>query len=93
MGPGPLDAELDARRAQLDGATEETMAAARAAAAELAWRAAGALTVHTGSGSLLISDHAQRLAREALFLLVFGTRPAIRANLLEMLLIRGRPRD
>jgi alkylation response protein AidB-like acyl-CoA dehydrogenase len=82
MGPTLLDAELAARRAQLDGASEETVASARAAASEFAFRAAGALAVHTGSGALYSANHAQRLVREALFLLVFGTRPAIRRELL-----------
>lgn len=83
IGPSPLDAELVARRAQLDTATDETMAAARAAATELAYRAAGALAVSTGSRSLLADDHAQRLIREATFLLTFGTRPSIRSGLLD----------
>jgi alkylation response protein AidB-like acyl-CoA dehydrogenase len=82
MGPSPLDAELADRRAQLDAASEETMADARAAATELAYRAAGALTAHTGSRSLLLDHHPQRLVREATFLLTFGTRPAIRSALL-----------
>ncbi|MEX2225614.1 MAG: acyl-CoA dehydrogenase family protein [Dehalococcoidia bacterium] len=85
IGPSPLDAELVARRNQLDAATDETMAQARAAATELALRAAGALSVATGSRSLLREHHAQRLVREATFLLTFGTRPAIRAGLLERL--------
>jgi alkylation response protein AidB-like acyl-CoA dehydrogenase len=85
IGPGPLDAEVAARRRHLDDATEETMAEARAAAAELAWRAAGALVVAQGSRSLLPSQHAQRLLREAAFLQVFGSRPAIRDALLNRL--------
>ena len=44
-------------------------------------RAATALTVADGSRSILAGRHPQRLAREALFLLVFGSRPAIRAEL------------
>ena len=59
--------------------------AARAAAAELALRAAAALTVSAGSRSVLRDQHPQRLVREAAFLLVFGSRPAIRDNLLERL--------
>jgi alkylation response protein AidB-like acyl-CoA dehydrogenase len=85
IGRGPLDAELTARRGQLDAATDETMAEARAAACELAVRAASSLAVATGSGSLLPDAHAQRLYREAMFLLVFGSRPAIRAALLTRL--------
>ena len=82
IGPSSLDAELAAARRRLDAATDETMADARAAAAELALRAAGALVVSRGSSSLLPAQHAQRLLREAAFLLVFGSRPAIRGNLL-----------
>lgn len=63
----------------------EAMAAARAAAAELALRAAAALAVHDGSTSIMTGQHAQRLSREALFLLVFGSRPPIRTALLERL--------
>jgi alkylation response protein AidB-like acyl-CoA dehydrogenase len=86
LGPSPLDGELDARRGQLDQAADVTaMAAARAAASELAVRAAAALTVHTGSGAITLDQHPQRLSREALFLLVFGTRPPIKAELLRRL--------
>ncbi|MBO0868041.1 MAG: hypothetical protein J2P15_05705, partial [Micromonosporaceae bacterium] len=55
---------------------------ARAAASALAMRAATALTVATGARSLLVTEHAQRLVREAMFLLVFGSRPAIKEALL-----------
>jgi hypothetical protein len=82
IGPGPLDADLEARRRELDQASEETMAEARAAAAELALRAAGALVIAQGSTSLLPAQHVQRLLREAAFLQVFGSRPAIRGALL-----------
>ena len=88
IGSGPLDDELAARRAQLDHAVTgdaTAMARARAAAAELALRATAALAVHTGSASILVGQHAQRLTREAMFLLVFGSRPAIKAALLEKL--------
>src|SRR6266545_342972 len=61
------------------------MPAARAAASELAVRAAAALVTGTGSRSILADQHAQRLARESLFLLVFGSRPAIRTALLRRL--------
>lgn len=82
IGSTALDGQLAACRDALDTATDETMAAARAEAAALAWRAAGMLAVHRGSSSLLLDQHPQRLAREALFLLNFGTRPAIRDRLL-----------
>jgi alkylation response protein AidB-like acyl-CoA dehydrogenase len=85
IGPGPLDAEVDQRRQQLDSAGDETMAEARAAASELALRAAAALVVARGSASLFPQQQAQRLLREATFLQVFGSRPAIRDALLRRL--------
>ncbi len=86
MGPGPLDDELIACRSGLDDAALDAVPAARARASELALRCAAALTVSGGSRSILTDHHAQRLAREALFLLVFGSRPPIRAELLRRLL-------
>jgi len=58
------------------------MTEARAAAAELAVRATAALAVWDGSKSITVDQHPQRLAREAVFLLVFGSRPAIKQDLL-----------
>jgi alkylation response protein AidB-like acyl-CoA dehydrogenase len=80
MGPSAFDEQLVAVRGSLDDAAAET-SAARAAASELAMRAAAALMVAHGSRSILLDQHPQRLAREALFLLVFGSRPPIRAEL------------
>lgn len=57
------------------------MPAARAAASELAVRAAHALAVRAGSASALAGAEAERLTREAAFLLVFGSRPAIKEAL------------
>jgi len=85
LGPGPLDDELAACRERLDDAITagpDAMAEARAAASELAVRAAAALAVQDGSRSAAADQHVQRLAREALFLLVFGSRPAIKSALL-----------
>ncbi len=93
IGPGrPADelrAELASDRAALDAAIPSddptAMPSARAAAAELAVRAAAALAVHTGSAAAEAGSDAGRLTREALFLLVFGSRPAIRTALLDRL--------
>ena len=85
LGPTALDEALMARRAELDGASTEQMPAARAAASELAMRAASALVAASGSRAALLAEHAQRLAREATFLLAFGQRPAIRSSLLARL--------
>jgi alkylation response protein AidB-like acyl-CoA dehydrogenase len=88
LGPGPLDDELAACRERLDDALTAgpaAMAQARAAASELAVRAAAALAVRDGSRSITVDQHAQRLAREAVFLLVFGSRPGIKSALLRRL--------
>jgi alkylation response protein AidB-like acyl-CoA dehydrogenase len=81
IGPSALDEELRQRRAQLDNAGPQQMPAARARASEFAVRAAHALAVHHGSASALAGDDAERLTREAAFLLVFGSRPAIKESL------------
>jgi alkylation response protein AidB-like acyl-CoA dehydrogenase len=80
-----LHAELTARRVALDAAGAASMPAARAAASAFAFQAAGALVSAAGSQSILAGEHPQRLAREALFLLVFGSRPAIKESLTALL--------
>jgi alkylation response protein AidB-like acyl-CoA dehydrogenase len=89
LGPGPLDAQLAASRDALDAAGPETLPDARAAASDLALRAAGAVAVAAGSRAVLLDEHAQRLMREATFLLVFGSRPGIRDALLRRLSAQG----
>ena len=84
-GPGLLDGELASRRQALDSAALQDMPAARAAAAELAMRASATLVTTAGSRSILAGEHPQRLAREALFLLVFASRPAIKQHLIALL--------
>jgi len=85
LGPSPLDAELGSCRAELDASGTDGMPAARARASEFAVRAAHALAVRRGSRSALAGDDAERLSREAGFLLVFGSRPAIKDHLLRLL--------
>jgi hypothetical protein len=85
LGPGPLDDDMAACRERLDEAITAdatAMAEARAAALELAVRATAALAVWDGSRSVTVDHHPQRLAREAVFLLVFGSRPGIKSALL-----------
>jgi alkylation response protein AidB-like acyl-CoA dehydrogenase len=92
MPPGPLDEELQVHRAALDLAATsapDTLPTVRARASELALRAAATLVVTTGSRSILLDQHPQRLMREATFLLVFGTRPPIPAELLKLLARSG----
>jgi alkylation response protein AidB-like acyl-CoA dehydrogenase len=78
LDSAPLRAAVDRCRYALDAGTPEELPEARAAAAALAARAAAALAVGTGAAAVLRGGHAERLTREALFLLVFGSRPAIR---------------
>lgn len=85
MGPSALDQELKDCRAALDGADEANLPAARAWASELAVRASASLAVSRGSRSAVVGDVAERLSREATFLLVFASRPAIKSSLRERL--------
>jgi len=79
LGPSPFDDELVACREALDRAGPDEFPAARAAASVLAHRAAGALVAAGGGSAVRRDHHAQRLAREAMFLLVQAQNPAIRA--------------
>lgn len=81
-----LGAEQDAIRDRLDAglADPPTLPAARAAASELAYRAAGALVIAVGSAGILLRQHAQRLVREATFTLVAAGRPEIRNAQLDL---------
>jgi alkylation response protein AidB-like acyl-CoA dehydrogenase len=90
IGPGPLDEQLAHCRAALDSADPDSMPGARAAACELALRATAALVVIQGSSAILADHDAQRLAREALFLLVFGSRPPIKESLAGLLTNHAR---
>jgi len=82
-GSSALDTDLAECGAALARAVD--IPAARARAAHLAVRAAARAMVHAGSRGVLAGHHASRLVREAAFLLVFGTRPAIRDELLSRL--------
>ncbi|GAB2741893.1 acyl-CoA dehydrogenase family protein [Amycolatopsis magusensis] len=82
-----LRAELDEVRRRLDAgmADLESLYPARAAASELAYRAAGVLVAATGSAGVLRASHPQRLARESVFTLVAAGRPQTKAALLDLL--------
>jgi len=89
LGPSPLDEELVRVRDELDAGDATTFPAGRAAACELAVRAASMLLVSSGSGAVERGTHPERLYREAAMLLVFGSRPSIRTALLTAI-PRGR---
>jgi alkylation response protein AidB-like acyl-CoA dehydrogenase len=82
-----LTTQLNDARTRMDDALANppAMPAARAAAADLAYRAAGTLVTATGSAGITTSNHAQRLAREAMFTLVAAGRPEIRTELIDLL--------
>jgi len=82
IGPSALDDELAATVAALDAGTPATFPARRAAMSAFAAKAAAALVVHEGSAGVERGTTAERLYREAAMLLIFATRPAIRAELL-----------
>jgi len=73
--------ELAERRAALDSSPPEDQAEARAAASAFTARMATRLVVAAGSRGVVRGHPAERLAREALFLLVFGSRPGIKQAL------------
>ncbi|CAM4008090.1 acyl-CoA dehydrogenase family protein [Kibdelosporangium persicum] len=78
---------IDEVRAALDAgmADPESLPAARAAASELAYRAAAAVVVAEGSPAVVAGGHGQRLVREALFTLVAGSRTPMKNALLDVL--------
>ena len=77
--------ELAHRRASLDAASSETeMAAARAEASAFALRSSAALLAQGGGRGILRDHQAQRLAREALFLIVQGQTAAIKSAQLDV---------
>jgi alkylation response protein AidB-like acyl-CoA dehydrogenase len=93
LGPSPLDQEIDRCRVALDEASTTDMPRARAAASALAVRAASALTVAYGSAASVVGTDPDRLTREASFLLVFGSRPMIKAALLDTLTSQPLPTE
>lgn len=85
LGPSPLDAELDAARAELHAAEVDEMPECRAQVGYVGIRATSALVSSVGGRAITLAHHAQRLAREALFLLVQGQTADIRAGHLRRL--------
>lgn len=78
-----FDRQLVETRERLDTSDQAEMPAARAAASAFAVQAAAALVAATGGRAITLDEHAQRLAREALFLLVQGQTPAIKQHLID----------
>lgn len=85
LGPSPLDAELNAARAALHAAEVDEMPDRRAQVGYVGIRATSALVSSAGGRAITLAHHAQRLAREALFLLVQGQTADIRSGHLRRL--------
>jgi alkylation response protein AidB-like acyl-CoA dehydrogenase len=79
LGDAGLDADVAATRDVLDRSEGSAIVTARADATMLATRAATMLVVAGGGDAVDLDHHAQRLYREAMFLLVFGQTRDIRA--------------
>ncbi|HVC25347.1 MAG TPA: acyl-CoA dehydrogenase family protein [Acidimicrobiales bacterium] len=92
LGSELIAREVERARARLEGADDAGVPRARAEATALATRAAAELVVARGSRAVGLADDAQRLYREAMFLLVFGQTADIRAEQLGVMraLPRGR---
>jgi alkylation response protein AidB-like acyl-CoA dehydrogenase len=86
LGSVPLTDAVDEARRALDGVDGADVVAARAAASLLAVRAATATVVAGRGGAVDLRSQPQRLAREAMFLLVFGQTGDIRAAQLDRLI-------
>lgn len=69
----------------IDASDTPAMSQARAQASLFAVRAATALVATSGGSAVMMTAHAQRLMREAMFLLVQGQTPVIRAEMLDQL--------
>lgn len=78
LGPSAFDDELRLARRRLDTVANDSMPEARGEMGALCVRAAAALVAHVGGSGMTLDHHAQRLAREALFLLVQGQTPEIK---------------
>jgi alkylation response protein AidB-like acyl-CoA dehydrogenase len=85
LGPGPFDDDLSELRQDLDRAEPAKLPRLRAEAAGLALRASAAVVTANGSRALMSGQDGERLLREAGFLLVFGSRDAIRSELVGLL--------
>ena len=85
LGPSPLDAELDTARRALHAAEVDDMPERRAQVGYVGIRATSALVSSVGGRAITLGNHGQRLAREALFLLVQGQTAEIRSGHLRRL--------
>lgn len=86
-----LTTQLDGLRKKLDSIAAQdhaAMTSARSEASLFAVQVATALVAKTGGNAVMMSNHAQRLMREAMFTVVQGQNPEIRAAMLRQLTTR-----
>ncbi len=79
LGPSVFDQALQAVRHDLDTATVEQLPGARGRLGALTVKMTAGLVAAQGGRTILGDHHGQRLAREAIFLLIQGQTPEIRA--------------
>ena len=85
LSDGTFEDELREARLALDEAGVDGLPEARARTTALAVRVASSVVASQGGRSMIVDNHAQRLAREALFLLVQGQTAEIRQHQMQML--------
>lgn len=85
LGSSRFDNEFDDARAELDAATVDELPEARGRVSALTARITTSLVASIGGRSVVADHHGQRLAREALFLLIQGQTPEIKRSLLRNL--------
>jgi len=86
LNDSAMSAELNLIRDRLnlvDPSDLAAISAARADASLFAVRSATALVATTGGRAVMLENHAQRLMREAMFVLVQGQTPTIKAAMLK----------
>jgi len=88
LSESQFTARLNLLRDQLnmiEPTAQQAMATARADASLFAVQAATALVAKTGGNAVKMTEHAQRLMREAMFVMVQGQTPAIKSEMLARL--------
>jgi len=78
LGPSAFDDELADARRQLDEADVDGLPEARGRVSSLAVHLTNSLVAKVGGRAVVSDHHGQRLAREAIFLLIQGQTPEIR---------------
>jgi hypothetical protein len=84
-GESPFPERRDKLRTEMDSADDSDLVSLRVDSLRLALSAASAVVAASGAASAIAGSTPERLMREATFLMVFGSRPAIKSGLYESL--------